>query len=120
MSHILIYGYIEDHLFCDYFHTETWEAVQSSEIMDAAFRAAKPLKINERGIEPDLIGSHSMREGCDMSLNIMCYNNSTIRKFGRWKSYTWKIYIHKQISKLYEGVEKKMTTPVNYKIIVLI
>ena len=41
-----------------------------------------------------------------MDLNIMGYNDSTIKFFDRWKYDTWQMYIHIQISKLYKGVEK--------------
>ena len=50
-----------------------------------------------------------------MDLKITGYNDSTIRKFGRWTSDTWQMYIHCQISKLYKGVEKKMITKISYQ-----
>ena len=47
-----------------------------------------------------------------MDLKIMGYTNYTIIKYGRWKSDTWQMYMHIQVSKLYEGVAKNMITPV--------
>ena len=32
-----------------------------------------------------------------MELTIMGYKDSTIRKFSRWTSDTWQMYIHSQI-----------------------
>ena len=49
-----------------------------------------------------------------MALKIMGYADSTMRKFGRCTSDTWMMYIHSQISKLYEGMAQKMITPINY------
>jgi len=76
----------------------------------AVHTAAKSLNLQDKGIDPDLIGTHSLRAGGAMALKIMGYNDSTIRKFGRWTSDTWQMYIHSQISKLYEGVAQKMST----------
>jgi len=49
-----------------------------------------------------------------MALKIMGYSDSTISKFGCWTSGMWMMYIHIQISKLYEGVAQKMSTPIEY------
>eukprot|EP00979_Chaetoceros_neogracilis_P012298 scaffold3199_cov232-Chaetoceros_neogracile.AAC.1 len=84
---------------------------RSSEIVAAVRAAAKALKLHDRGIDPDMIGAHSLRAGGAMALKIMGYKDSTIRKFGRWTSDTWMMYIHSQISKLYEGVAQDMSTP---------
>ena len=55
-----------------------------------------------------------------MALKIMVYKDSTIRKFGRWTSYTWQIYIYSQIAKLSEGAAQNMSTPIPYQKIVFI
>ena len=61
-----------------------------------------------------MIGAHSLRAGGAMALKIMGETDSTIRKFGRWTSDTWMMYIHSQISQLYKGVAQKMSTPIDY------
>ena len=66
--------------------------------------AAKYLKIQDRGIDPDFIKYHSLRAGRAMALKIMGHADLTNRKFGIWTSYTWMMYIHTKASKLYEGV----------------
>ena len=58
------------------------------------------LKLHDRGIDPDMIGAHSLCAGGAMALKIMGYADSTICKFGRWTSNTWMVYIHSQISKI--------------------
>ena len=112
--HILSNGGTDRQLLCDVFHDDAWISVQSSEIVMAVRNAAKALKLQDRGIDPDMIGAHSLRAGGAMALKIMGYADSTIRKFGRWTSDTWMMYIHSQISKLYEGVAQKMSTPIDY------
>ena len=114
VHHILSNGGTDQQIICDVFQDSAWSSVQSSEIVAAVRAAAKALKLQDRGIDPDMIGAHSLRAGGAMALKIMGYADSTIRKFGRWTSDTWMMYIHSQISKLYEGVAQKMSTPIEY------
>ena len=114
VHHILSNGGSDQQLICDVFHNDTWTSVLSSEIVSTVRTAAKSLKLQDRGIDPDMIGAHSLRAGGAMALKIMGYPDSTIQKFGRWTSDTWQMYIHSQISKLYEGVAQKMSKPIQY------
>ena len=114
VHHILSNGGTEDQLICDVFENDKGSSVQSSEIVSAVRTAAKALNLQDRGIDSDMIGAHSLRAGGAMALKIMGYADSTIRKFGRWTSDTWQMYIHSQISVLYEGVAQKMSTPIDY------
>ena len=101
-------------VLCDVFQDDALISVQSSEIVIAVRNAAKALKLHDKSIAPDMIGAQSLRAGGPMALKIMGYADSTIRKFGRWTSDTWMMYIHSQISKLSQGVAQKMSTPINY------
>ena len=56
VAHILSCGGTEENLLCDYFQTNTWEALQSYDIVSAIQGAPKTFKLQEQGIEPDLIG----------------------------------------------------------------
>jgi hypothetical protein len=114
VHHILSNGGNDGQLICDVFEDDAWASVHSSEIVGAVRVASTALNLQERGIDPDMIGAHSLRAGGAMALKIMGYADSTIRKFGRWTSDTWQMYIHSQISKLYEGVAQKMSTPINF------
>ena len=114
IHHILSNGGRETNLICDVWERDTWTSVHSSKIVSAVRMASKALKLHERGIDPDMIGAHSLRAGGAMALKIMGYKDSTIRAFGRWTSDTWLMYIHSQISKLHEGVAQKMSTPINF------
>ena len=114
VHHILSNGGNDGQLICDVFEDDAWASVHSSEIVAAVRMTSTALNLQERGIDPDMIGAHSLRAGGAMALKIMGYADSTIRKFGRWTSDTWQMYIHSQISKLYEGVAQKMSTPINF------
>jgi len=61
-----------------------------------------------------MIGAHPLHAGGAMALKTMGFNDSTIRKFGRWTSDIWQMHINSQISKLYGGVAHKMSTPIEY------
>ena len=104
VHHILSNGGTEDQLTCNVHGKDVWVEIHSSEIVGTVRMAAKYLKLQDRGIGPDLIGAHSLRAGGEMALKTMGYADSTIRKLGRWTSYTWMMYIQSQISKLYEDV----------------
>ena len=107
VHHILSNGGSDSYLLCDVWQNEAWASITSSEIVQAVRMAAKALKLQDRSIDPDMIGSHSPRAGGAMALKIMGESNLSIRKFGRWTSDTWMMYIHSQISQLYKGVAQK-------------
>ena len=114
VHHILHNGGSESNLLCDVWQHEAWTSITSSEMVQAVRMAAKSLKLQDRGIDPDMIGSHSLRAGGAMALKITGESDSSIRKFGRWTSDTWMMYIHSQISQLYKGVAHKMSTPIAF------
>ena len=72
-------------------------------------QSAADLNLHEKGIDPDLIGSHSLRAGGAMALKLHNYADTTIQKLGRWSSATWLQYIHNQIAHLSKGVAKQMS-----------
>ena len=114
VHHILSNGGSESHLLCDVWQNKAWTSVTSSDMVQAVRTAATALKLQERGINPDMIGLHSLHAGGAMALKIMGESNSSIQKFGRWTSDTWMMYIHSQISQLYKGVAQKMSTPITF------
>ena len=60
-----------------------------AETLSECSEPPKTVKLRDRVIDPDMIGAHSPRSGGVMALKIMGYNDSTIRKSGRWTSGTW-------------------------------
>ena len=104
VHHILRNKGTGEDLICDIWHNEARTEVTSGDILKAVITAAKHLKLQERVIDTEMIGVHSLRSGGSMALKIMGYKDSTIRKFGHWTSDTCQIYIHSQIAKLSEGV----------------
>ncbi len=79
-------------------------------MVTAICETVKMLKLHNNGYDPDMVGAHSLRAGGAMALKLMGYKDSDIRKFGRWTSDTWQMYIHSQIGQLSDGVAQKMST----------
>lgn len=102
-------------LLCTYF-TEAGEeqAVTSQDMIMAVRSATKLLNLEGVGICPDLVGSHSLRAGGAMAMKLHGESDTTIMKFGRWRSATFLMYIHNQIAHLSEGVSQRMSQEVPF------
>lgn len=72
------------------------------------------LKLDEAGINPDLVRVHSLRAGGAMSLKLQGESDTTIQKMGRWTSSTFLMYIHNQIGHLSKDLSSKMRTHVPF------
>ena len=85
---IMSNGGDEDTLIC-YYMTEdgTWSHVTATDLIISLRLAAASLRLQDTGIDLDLIGVHSLREGgASMALKLHGYNDTTIKKFGQWSS----------------------------------
>jgi hypothetical protein len=109
VHHILSHKGTEDNLICDYFLHDKFESVTSDDIIQMVRLTANTLKLSEVAIDPDLLGSHSLRAGGAMSLKLHGFDDTTIMKMGRWTSLTFLQYIHNQIAHLSKNVSKKMS-----------
>ena len=68
------------------------------------------LQLHKKGIDPDLVGAHSLRAGGAMALKLHGFDDTTIMKMGRWTSLTFLMYIHTQIAHLGKDISKAMST----------
>ena len=96
-------------LICNNFQHQEWTLVTRQAVVVAVKEGAMSLKLDQQGIDPDLIGSHSLRAGGAMALKLHDYPDTTIQKLGRWSSATWLQYIHNQIAHISHGVAQKMS-----------
>ena len=103
-----------DRLLCAFYDNDTWNTVASVDIVIGVRKAAKHLKLHEQGIDPDLIGAHSLRAGGAMALRLHGFDDTTIMKIGRWTSLTFIQYIHNQIAHLAEDISRKMSMPLPF------
>ena len=67
------------------------------------------LKLSKHGIDPDLVGAHSLRAGGAMALKLHVIDDTTIMKIGRWTSLTFLQYIHNQMDHLAKDISAKMS-----------
>ena len=109
VHHILSNGGSNDTLLCSFYTNNKWEHVEATEIVHMVRSITKELNLQEQGIDPDLIGAHSLRAGGAMALKLHGYNDTTIMKMGRWTSLTFLQYIHNQIAHLSKDISKRMS-----------
>ena len=109
VHHILSNGGTDDMLLCSYYDTSTWHTVESKDIVQRVKDTAKAMRLEQTGINPDLIGAHSLRAGGAMALKLHNYSDTTIMKIGRWTSLTFLQYIHNQIAHLSNDISSKMS-----------
>jgi hypothetical protein len=109
VHHVLSNNGTRDNLLCDYRKNDEWHAITSSEVRGMVKNAARILQLQRQAIDPDLVGSHSLRAGGAMALKLHGYDDTTIQKMGRWTSSTFLQYIHNQIAYLHKDMSKTMS-----------
>ena len=114
VHHILSNRGTTETLLCTYFDNGTENCVTSKQIVRAVRTAAKILKLQDVAIDPDLVGSHSLRSGGAMALRLHGEDATTIMKLGRWTSTTFLDYIHTQIAHLSKGVSTRMSEDIPF------
>ena len=82
--------------------------LQPDDMLEAIRVAAIQLKLETQGIPATRLGTHSLRAGGAMALKLAGADRDDIKKFGRWSSDTFLIYIHDQIATYQEGWTDKM------------
>ena len=65
--------------------------------------------LDKVGINPDLVGIHSLRAGGAMALKLHGKSDTTIMKMGCWSSITFLMYIHNQIGHLSKDLSTRMS-----------
>ena len=115
VHNILTNGGSEDNLLCDYLTDDgIWKAVTPTDIRKQLRATVVALGLSKRGIDPDLIGVHSLRAGGAMAMKLHGLDDTTIMKMGRWTSLTFLMYIHSQIAHLGKNISSKMSTPLPF------
>jgi hypothetical protein len=106
---ILSNGGTNDSLICDFYEDNKVNHISSKDMIVLLRAAAKTLQLQKQAIDPDLIGAHSLCSGGAMALKLHDYDDTTIRKMGRWTSDTFLQYIHNQIAHLSKDISKNMS-----------
>ena len=117
VHHILTHKGTTDNLLCDVFNTKTkqWNQVTPNAMLKNIRQAVHDLKLEDSGINPDLIGVHSLRAGGAMALKLQGASDTTIMKMGRWTSLTFLQYIHNQIAHLNRNISHQMSKRIQFQ-----
>ena len=62
------------------------------------------------GVNPNQVGTHSVRSSCAMLLYLAQVRTSTIMLLGRWKSDAFLLYLRRQVKEFTAGVSDIMTS----------
>ena len=109
VHHILRNGGSDANPLSSYFENGRWTTITSKQIVTRVRSVVKELGLAAHGIDPDLVGAHSLRAGGAMALKLQGIDDTTIMKIGRWTSLTFLQYIHNQIAHLAKDLSKKMS-----------
>ena len=93
----------------------TWRDVTADNINKTLKQAALETNLYTLGYTPNDVSSHSLRAGGAMAMHLNKIDPMTIRKMGRWKSDTFLMYIHEQISAFATGVSIKMSNHIPFR-----
>ena len=83
--------------------------VTASEIRSAVQMGAVGDNLEAMGYDIARIGSHSLRSGGATHLKLCGYDETTIKKLGRWSSNTYLRYIQTMIGELSAGIATAMS-----------
>ena len=115
VHHILNNGGKGTNCICDYRdEKKKWKHVDSKYLLLKIRQTVKDLDLAVSGIDPDLVGVHSLRAGGAMALKLHGVDDSTIMKIGRWTSMTFLMYIHNQIAHISKNLSGKMSQPLPF------
>ena len=115
VHHILSNGGTGHHCICDYYNEKNqWRHVDAKYLLTQLRQTVIKLNLASTGIDPDLIGVHSLRAGGAMALKLHGIDDSTIMKIGRWTSMTFLMYIHNQIAHISKNLSTRMSRPLPF------
>lgn len=115
VAHIMAHTNNQDTPISAYFTKKhTMQHVYAGDINTFIKRAVKSLDLEKKGFVAKYVSSHSLRAGGAMAMRLNGILPDTIKKYGRWSSETWTMYIHEQISALATGVSSAMSNHIHF------
>ena len=112
--HILQNNGTSTNCICDVFENNRWTHVTPTHMITNIRTTVRYLDLQNHGIDPDLVGVHSLRAGGAMAMKLQGFNDTTIMKQGRWTSLTFLQYIHNQIAHLSANISSKMSNELTF------
>jgi hypothetical protein len=96
-------------------HATSFNHVSAGQINIRVKDLVHELGFTASGYDRASVSSHSLRAGGAMAMKLNGIDRDTIKKFGRWSSDTFLMYIHEQIGAFSKGVSKKMSTHIHFR-----
>jgi hypothetical protein len=117
VHHILSHHGTFDTAIYNYSHPlyTDWCTISSQHINHTLKQAGASIGLYKLGYTEGDVSSHSLRAGGAMAMHLNNIDPSTIQKMGRWKSNTFLMYIHEQISAFATGVSLKMSNAIPFR-----
>ena len=111
--HLYKHAADSDELLCEYFdHLEkSYVTITNNDMLKLVQAAGVDLKLEKKGFPSERLGTHSLRTGGAMAMEVNGETDQNIKKMGRWSTDTFLMYIHEQISHLTKGISDKMPQP---------
>jgi hypothetical protein len=116
VNHILTNHGTTDNLICDVWVQDSadWYQITATDMIRDIRLAVTNANLHHSGIDPDLVGVHSLRAGGAMALKLTGADDTTIMKMGRWTSLTFLQYVHEQIAHLSADLSQQMSTQLEF------
>ena len=92
-----------------------WRHITATDVSTTLKDAAESIGLCTLGYTRDDISTHSLRAGGAMAMHLNGIDTKTIQKMGRWRSETFLMYIHEQISAFAAGVSVKMSHHIPFR-----
>ena len=96
-------------------NTNKERTLLASDMNTAIKSAISQLGLPKYGLQPDHVGSHSLRAGGAMAMHLNGIPHNVIKKMGRWSTDTFLMYIHEHISAYSAGISAQMTKPIHFR-----
>ena len=115
VHHILSHGGTAKSYIFDYYQSGKRRYINQRDINKAVKDAAEAIGLTKLGYTRDDVSSHSLRAGGAMAMHLNGVSPEAIKKHGRWKSNTFLMYIHEQISAFTAGLSTKMSNAIPFR-----
>ena len=118
VHHILSNGGTTSSVLATYFERRgTPKCINGTSISTAVKDAAGDIGLYKAdvGYTRADVSSHSLRAGGAMAMHLNKVDPNTIKKQGRWRSDTFLMYIHEQLSSFAAGLSTKMSTHIPFR-----
>lgn len=97
----------------------TLRCPQPNDINKAIKNAVTALNLDQKGLLPELVSSHSLQANRAMAMHLNGVSDTKIQKLGRWSDRLWLDYIHSQIACFLKGVSTSMSIHHNFRNVAL-